>query len=113
MCPVQFQSGQGDQYEFPSREGLNPAGEQIFTTQAGNTGRQQGQRAGLDVPVVPHELEVGFCDASGLDGAQGTEPGIDPEELGDGVFAVLQEVLRQPGGPAGNRDGARGWLQIP
>ena len=93
-CPVQFQPGQGDQYEFPSREGFSPAGKQILTTQAGNTGRQQSQRTGLDVPVVPHDLEVGFRDAPGLDGAQGAEPGVDPEELGDGVFAALQEILR-------------------
>ena len=94
MCPVQFQSGQGDQYEFPSREGFSPAGKQILTTQAGDTGRQQSQRTGLDVPVVPHDLKVGFRDAPGLDGAQGAEPGVDPEELGDGVFAALQEILR-------------------
>ena len=36
-------------------------------------------RAGLDIPVITHGVEIAFVNASGLDGTQSGEDVVDPE----------------------------------
>ena len=37
-------------------------------------------RAGLDIPVITHGVEIAFVNASGLDGTQSGEDVVDPEQ---------------------------------